>query len=52
MAAALEEDEVDNDDYYSLLNVRREVSDPKQRDIGRYRISAVRFLCPSQKKNL
>lgn len=25
MAAALEEDEIDNDDYYSLLNVRREV---------------------------
>ncbi|XP_023649042.1 dnaJ homolog subfamily C member 11a [Paramormyrops kingsleyae] len=26
MAAALEEDEVDNDDYYSLLNVRREAT--------------------------
>lgn len=27
MAAALDEDEIDNDDYYSLLNVRREVTD-------------------------
>uniref|UniRef100_A0AAR2IKC5 DnaJ homolog subfamily C member 11 n=1 Tax=Pygocentrus nattereri TaxID=42514 RepID=A0AAR2IKC5_PYGNA len=26
MAAALEEDEIDNDDYYSLLNVRREAT--------------------------
>uniref|UniRef100_A0A4W4HHX6 DnaJ homolog subfamily C member 11 n=1 Tax=Electrophorus electricus TaxID=8005 RepID=A0A4W4HHX6_ELEEL len=26
MAAALEEDELDNDDYYSLLNVRREAT--------------------------
>ena len=25
MASALEDDEIDNDDYYSLLNVRREV---------------------------
>lgn len=25
MAPALEDDEIDNNDYYSLLNVRREV---------------------------
>lgn len=34
MASSLDDDEILNDDYYSLLNVRREVHFPSLTSIG------------------
>lgn len=41
MATALSEEELDNEDYYSLLNVRREVRPAAERRRGRGRVRSL-----------